>query len=697
MARQSVLSPESRRIIQTERRSIMRQMANAAEKRIAQAREEMASARGREATKVRANNEHALVHGIRNVLSTVASSYGVLPPIDINVNVYSPTLEAWTDFSKVVIKYPHRLVPSDQVGSWRQDTLRNFYADVKGIGYHEIGHILHTVPFPTLLDLATEDGWVVPAPDPAIVGDPRAVLANSTVVLHSYWNLLEDQRMENAVVRSSPVMADYFTTMVLTHIADGHASHTSATWLLLVGRRYLPSSVRLRFQQMFADSYGVDYMHEAKDIVYRYMRATTPSEMMDAIVEMYLLSAALQVSMPRGTDGHGNPGPGNPGQSGEARETIRRSADTSTDDASTDDGTKPTVPGAPKSDDGESSDGESDGSGKATTDEDADDGSGDGSSDGDGSDESASGQDTDQRDGRSKQSGQGVGSEEPGDFDPSGPTPTMDELLQDIIDDLRDSLVQDSSLDEAVRATYETANTGDLVLPRTQRMHERYGPDFVPTAETVATGLEDALRVMTAENSPIWQTHQSRGVIDPFAYRTRVSGSTDYRRLYSEGDIGTDISVVLMLDTSGSMHGTDEGLGVAAYATKKACDALEVPCTVLTFDYEARIVWTSSEVPTPVCLSADGGTNPTTGLAALEDFSFDRSTQLVVVMTDGQFQDGVTVTRYGAPGRYFLGLGYGYAASTHYLDRVGFHESHLIQDLLEVPQIVANFLITFIH
>lgn len=719
MARQPSISPESRRIIQNERRNIQRQAASAAEERLDAAREEMRNAASRESARVKANNENALIHGIKSIVSTVSSSYGVLPPIDISTNYAQRDLVAWTDFSKVVIKYPSRLVPGDSVGSWKPETLRSFYADVKGISYHEIGHILHTIPFPRLVQLAGEDGWVEPTTlNP--VNQPVPVYG-SLQNLHPTWNLLEDQRMESAMVSGSPIMADYFTTMVLTHIAHERAVHSPSTWLLLVGRRYLPRKVRLWFQEQFAIAHGIDAVHTVKDIVARYKQGTTPVELVTAVIDLYLFMQSLSVSAPGGVDGHASNG-SRPQTNEQIRQTLREAAespgdndDTKTQRPSTS-AEKPETEqvkddskgqGAQDQQDGETGDDEStDGTG-SQDDESTDERPTVGQSESDGSDgegdsgdEASSGQSTDESPSTSQPTpGEGAGTGRPNDeFDPSQTSPSdFLENVQDLIDQAREAQQQDSSLDEAVRATYETANSSDLVMARTQRIHTEYGDEFLSTAETVARGLEDALRVFTAENTPIWQNRQSRGVIDPFAYRTRQSGSTDYRRLYQEGDIGTDISVVVMLDTSGSMSGSDEALGLAAYATKRACDSVDVPCTVMTFDYDTRIVWTSTESPEPICLSADGGTNPSSGLSVLDEFVFDKSDQLVVVMTDGQFGNGVTLKKYHAPGRHFLGLGYGPMVSTHYLRAVGFHESYIVDNLLSVPQIVANFLAAYIR
>lgn len=704
--RQPILSPESRRLIQSERRNLQRQAATAAEKRLKDAREQMRLAQHRLQAEVKANNENALINGIKGIVSTVASSYGVLPPMNIGLNTYGRGLVAYTDFQKVVIKYPPALVPQKEVGSWNPTTLRNFYADIKGISYHEVGHLLFTVPFPDLVSLAKEEGWTVPVYNHTdITGKVTPVPIVSNVEnLHMHWNLLEDQRMETALVSSSPVMADFLTTMVLTHIANETHVGNVTTWLLLVGRRYLPRHVRLWFQDEFTKVHGIDTVHAAKDIVTRYKTATTASDMMNAVADIYvLLTHRLSVRPPDGVDQHENPTrrPGSPDTYSDSRERIQRSADTSEgdDDASPSSGDE-----GESASQGDEDESDSKGGGKSDSEpEDGEDGEDGGSSDGDKPDDSTNlsgGKDSGDKPDNETQPTSDESAQSQGSGNGKRPETLSDDQmldeLQNLIDQARDAQEQDKTLDEAVRATYETANSTDLTLPRTQHIHTQYGEDFLSTAETVARGLEQALQVFTAENSPIWQSRQSRGVIDPFAYRTRQSGSTDYRRLYQDGDIGTDISVVLMLDTSGSMQGTDEALGLAAYATKRACETVGVPCTVLTFDYDTRIVWTSTESAEPICLAANGGTNPTEGLAVLGEFDFGKTDQLVVLMTDGQF-DNATLTSYQAPGRHFLGLGYGPCVSKGYMDAAGFHESHLIGDLQEVPQIVANFLAAYIR
>lgn len=684
MARKPTISDSARRLLQNNRRALQRSAATAAEERLDRARREMQTAQRRIQQSVAANNENALLTGIRSIVTTVASSYGLLPPITIRS--HHRDVEAFTDFESVSIRYPERLVPRDELGAWSPDVLRNLYADLKGISYHEIGHIMFSVPFPHLVEMAKNEGMDLTGYD-----------LNS---LHSWWNLMEDQRMEAAMVRESPIMADYFTTMVLTHILNREALDANpqpGTWLLVAGRHYLPRSIRAGYQKTYEASYGHDDVVRINSIIRRYMRATSASDMLKEVVNLYAhMVTTNTIRCPHGIDQHSAQNKPTTGDSiNRALRAIARSADT-TENESDDEAQPAPSTDSPSADDAQKSEGSDDEQDETTSDS--------GSSQGQGGEEQPTATDNGDQEG-APGSGE-TNKESPGD-QPTG-TPEsagngepqgrdLRREVQQVLEEMREHRNSDTSLDEAIRATYESAHTTDLALPRCQRMLEATDPVVVSQAESLATALADALSAYTAENAPLWQARQSRGVIDPFAYRTRQSGSIEYRRLYESGDIGTDIGVVLMLDTSGSMQGTGVPLGVAAYATKKACDSIEVPCTVMTFDYDSRIVWTESETPEPIEMRPDGGTNPEGGFMVLGEFAADRDTQLVVVMTDGMFGSGVTLAPYQRPGRYFLGIGYGYDTSKEYLDRIGFHESHIVQDVLAIPQIVSNFLAAYIR
>lgn len=131
---------------------------------------------------------------------------------------------AYTDFRSVNIT----LSDSDEV-FWggdvfllpqREDTrevLAEKIATIKGMAYHEIGHIKYTTrPW----DLYPRE-------------DDRSTY-------FKVWNILEDQRMESWSVKNNARLGPMFTIMVSQLILSRDQNH----WILVAGREYLPLEVQ---------------------------------------------------------------------------------------------------------------------------------------------------------------------------------------------------------------------------------------------------------------------------------------------------------------------------------------------------------------------------------------------------------------------------------------------------------------------
>jgi len=172
----------------------------------------------------------------------------------------------------------------------------------------------------------------------------------------------------------------------------------------------------------------------------------------------------------------------------------------------------------------------------------------------------------------------------------------------------------------------------------------------------------------------------------------RAPGDTEFFRQWTEDDApGFDIAVSLLLDYSGSMGSYTAKLAQAGYACKLACQKLDIPCTVVLWDTDARTLWdareTADNMPTIECV---GGTNPSIALTDLDNQRMDRSKHLVLIMTDGQWQGDWshgkrTLAWYKDPGRKLIGFGYGSDYLSKGLIGKGCDEAFAIDDLLDIP------------
>lgn len=654
------LADSLKRAVQHEERRLQRAAKNFVKSEMDAARHEMEEARRNVVLSINRNKKEAMTKALTSMVVAVESSWGINAPLMVEYS-YSGDLEAYTDFHSITVRYPDSAQWPDT-----DDGMRRFVADLKGLSYHEIGHIRFTIPIVHLFDMVRSEGHVCP----------------DVSSCRNAWNVMEDQRMEMAVVRESPVISRYFTVMVLKHILSSVSADDTA-YILLIGRRYLPKSVRAEYRSKFVARWGEGVAANAERIIASYMRATTAVTMVKAVAEMKWLLDSLGTGHLRGVDDHG--------LSRGAKTTESKSPENTADDA---DETEYGFSVGTDTDTSESEDTTSEGDGISVE----DDGSEDGDTEGD-SPTGASPSDSDDEgetdSGAAAPPAPSQPSEQADEEDGQGAPAPASSAAEQALNEAIESRDNDSSLTDVIR-DYNSAMASGMsalssIVPRGTQT-----PDGIAKGEVLADELTRELAMYNVESDPIWQSRTSRGVIDTFQYRTRVSGSRDYHRsLDDRGDLGIDTAVTVILDTSGSMASWQVQLGSTAFACKRACDTLRVPCSVLTFNTGASILWGKDDPAEHYELGTEGGTNPAPALKALPEFRYDKSSQVVILMTDGDF-DGTlqSCDNYRDGNVTFILLGLGHDG--YHMDRVkrryGFDHAAAISDLDQVPRILGEFL-----
>ena len=285
-----------------------------------------------------------------------------------------------------------------------------------------------------------------------------------------------------------------------------------------------------------------------------------------------------------------------------------------------------------------------------------------------------------------------------------------DEALQEAIKDAEAERDADKSLDGDVKALADAINDQTSAL-RPYETHPSNDAEAQGVADNLANDIEQAFHENTIDKAPGWVEGQRRGFVNVLRYETRRPGDVEFFRAYTETDApGMNISVSVLLDYSASMGGATKELAQAGYACKRACDNLDIPCTVVLWDTQALTLWDANERAEhlPVIV-ATGGTDPSTAMADLDNQRYDKDIHIVLVMTDGAWggpcaQQGYLASYKGEkPGRYFIGLGWqdsswggGNASSiAENLRRYGCDESHGMESLMEIPRYLEDALIAF--
>ncbi len=224
-----------------------------------------------EATAVKISGEEwgkQVVFQTLDAVTTVARVADKLPNISLQVRFDTAGNTAYTDFKRVHIGIDMRATDVDEDKSLlpsREDSrpkLADKIATLKGMAYHEIGHIKYTVRPWDLFDDKSEQR-----------------------MYHRTWNVLEDQRMESWSVKHNERLRSLFTIMVSNLILSRSADVGGNDWILIAGREYLPLEVQGAAYN--SSPWSEDMREEWYQIVQRYKRATTKDAMKDAIRDAY--------------------------------------------------------------------------------------------------------------------------------------------------------------------------------------------------------------------------------------------------------------------------------------------------------------------------------------------------------------------------------------------------------------------------
>lgn len=683
-ARRKATTEVGRAIMQRERQRMAREQAALAEAMVKESQVRHRHADSVEVRPIMDPEHNAISRGIVRRIAAVLASEKVNVPIIVKKGSESQSVDAWTDFKQISVTYRPL------------DDKRVLAATLRGCFYHEAGHIRFTLP-PKRLWAEVKDLGIKPKTL------PFGTEMKLDTVFHA-WNALEDQRMETAVVSDSPRKAAYLTPLIMTeHVRTPSAM--AANYPLLIWRRYLPRRLRKAARQMFVAQHnlvgkdGEALALRAENIVTRYVLAMDVAAMWQAVCDFHDLLQDIRPIEVR-EFGHGNQKRATARDAGNLDDYLVIPIDqdmmddglTEPEDEPEDiepeyDLTDPEVAEhltnvliamfwhpetlvpviyaptnpetAPRDEPTASSPDEQD------EDEDEDE-----SNDGAGGD-----------------TGEHEGADEDKDFDQDD----LDEMLQEAEEE-RDSL---SELDADMQA-FADAREQTSALPA---YVGGISSDVTAINKAVwlADEIERSFHVSTMDRQPAWVEGQRRGVINVLRYETRRPGETEFYKQWTDDEQpGHDMAVSLLLDYSGSMDQRMVELAQAAYASKLACQRLGIPCTVTLWDTSAVTLFDATEVAQgmPIIKEA-GGTDPTVALLDLDNQRYERSKHVVIIMTDGDWQNWAkrSLAAYKEPGRRIIGFGMGGNHLAKNLVDKGCDQAFGITDLMEIPQRLEQFLI----
>jgi hypothetical protein len=558
------------------------------------------------------HTSNAVVFATAKLCSAVGGSFGLSNPI--NITTTSGKTSAYTDFRSVTVSVADKQYDIDnfkEVGKLLHFT--------KGLIYHELGHIQHTVPLADLYAAACDpDNDKYVAPFDVSIGKTH----------RKAWNILEDQRMECAVVRTSPIVSQYLQLVVLDYVVS---QDPKSAWPFIAGRTYLPKNIIRQFRDEALDyayihQLDIGIVNDIRRVISSYKKSTNATEMMDLVCEFAdLMHLWYTYLPPEGVDTHTY----DQTNGDNVQEKLDGSADPS-----------------PQQEQGDQEQGDQ---------EQGDTYGGSGSASDQHSEES-------QADSSSESGTQSSTTQDPvtnqdteESYTKDKPDPYIKDAVRQEMEDLVDNgPVTDNDIKEFMSIVNDELrrslphNVGTVPMP----------DDAVAVANEVHSGMMLALEALAVQIEPSWRFNQEHGILDPTRFLLRDPGETDFWcGLDGEGAQGYNLAVSIVLDVSYSMIYNIDAVSTTALGIRKACDELGIPSTVTTFSNTAKVLWAHDEDAHPVYVRVEGNTYARTALSDIENQQLGCARHLVIILTDGEWDDVHSLREYSAPGRFFLLVG----------------------------------------
>jgi hypothetical protein len=511
---------------------------------------------------------------------------------------------SWTDGRTITFN-------KSQIGSVTsiEDIIR-----VSGLNYHELAHVLYTPRLNSELVKRVRSEYMFDA-----------------------FNLLEDQRIETFLTSVYPSTVPYLVSTFMRFCASTETSW-SKNFVLVHGRRYIPSNVRNEFRTRFERQ---DLIASFEVIIDEYRKLAYPADFargLELIREYNNLLNQLggQVKDPNGHTSDPNGSRIDSGRTCSPKDQAKASAASDDMDEELEDQEE-----SDSQDDQDDSDDqdESDGSGNAEGAQDSDSGpkedsdgegeGGDSSEEGGGDTSSPSSSDTpSESTGGSSGSGAGVG----------GGSKDFKELLEDIAKDYE----QSEEVQDDVRSKQRTIvnNDGETLmdLQRKRCIEQNIFPSDMSVSRRFSTILE-RLRV---DSDPGWERRTSSGRINVQRIINDAPMDEIWDRWQDGNSDAADIECVITIDVSGSMSYLIDGASRAMWVIKRSLESLNANITVISYSSDTNIVYDRNERASKTKykrLSAQGGTEPRVAVKnavrILEGSK--KANKIFITITDGQW------------------------------------------------------------
>lgn len=507
---------------------------------------------------------------------------------------------------------------------------------ITGVNHHEAAHVWFT---PSIKILGSD-----PNPNPI-----EKVLRSFGSRGTTSFNILEDQRIESMMVGVYPAIRHYYSAMIAGYILNGSEANLKTAWLLVHGRKYLGSKLRNGLRDIFVSPELADDLAQIIDD-YRLLNLYLSKHQVLAARLIERFTKLLYEAMPQQPDyQHTNnysfaqPTSDDKSNAENASTKVRAGKDDrdimkkeddakDTDGSGNSDDSSDSKKGEEESERDEYDNGNRDDNGgnEADADSDGEDQDCEGEGDDNGSESNSS--DSSSQDSGGGSAGSGTGSIDRSEI----------EQIAEAFAELLGEAMQDEQIMAEIKRTQETIKNS--AHKDTVGQHRGWITDSRPEVVATAKRFARRLEKIRTDFDPGWERNQPQGRLnvqramhgDPLGdvWDTWTEGKTD----------ATDIEMVLAVDVSGSMSGSDHELSGATWVIKHAADKLDIPCTVYAYDQEGYLIYGAQDrakVNMFPNTGAMGGTSPNRVIVeSMRVLSASkRKKKLFIVMTDGAWTE----------------------------------------------------------
>lgn len=524
-----------------------------------------------------------------------------------NAPAWSSTHEVWLNLAEIKDDFTARSITS-----------------LNGLSFHELGHLRYT-----------------PRNGSPIIQKIRA--SEEARNLWSAFNCLEDSRIENLLIAYLPSIKSWITATIADYLLD-NPDELNRAFPLIYGRYYLPKDIR----QQVMDSYmKPDDIAELKSIIDEYTAVIHEPDNADHVFYLVSRFAELVSNLPpmppkepkegdiygcypiflpnphghndRPTDGYESSSNRPSKKSDQQRDMDKVLSGRDTDLTPTPKEDKPKENTQSQNVQGDVQDDMSD----------------DFDSDFDSYDYDDFDSDFDDSDSDSKpkdNSGGGAGSQERTNAD-------LPNALNDLIQEAIKELSKDINQIAKQLGINDLLDGGNATTPRKAKFNDVAVP---PMLSDISRAFSRELENIKTQYDPMWIRNQDNGKVNPLRYLRGDDFDTIFDEWQEGRDDVTDIEAVILLDSSGSMNGSNADNAYASmWAIKKALERVNARTTVVTFDTGAELLYGADEQAGTTIRHAGtgGGTDPENALLYAKRVlaETDKPIRILFMITDGQW------------------------------------------------------------